>query len=80
MSERKDLSILIPALNEARNVESLIRAIDNAAEQLNLHFEILVIDGGSVDGTPDVAKSASSRVRILKEEKRGYGRAGILCR
>jgi dolichol-phosphate mannosyltransferase len=75
MSERKDLSILIPALNEAKNVEGLIRAIDAAAGKINLNFEIFVIDGGSVDGTPEVAASASSRVRVLKQEEKGYGRA-----
>jgi rSAM/selenodomain-associated transferase 2 len=46
------VSVIIPALNEAQNIESTI-----AATRRNYpsdEVEIVVVDGGSTDGTPDV--------------------------
>ncbi|MCI0415682.1 glycosyltransferase [bacterium] len=70
-----DLSIIIPALNEAKNIGGLVSALDIVASQLGLSFEILLIDGGSTDGTPSAAVSASKYVRVLTQQERGYGRA-----
>jgi glycosyltransferase involved in cell wall biosynthesis len=61
-------SIIIPALNEAENIEAVILC----AAQSNAQ-EILVIDGGSTDGTPAVSKAAGAKV--IHEDRRGYGQA-----
>jgi glycosyltransferase involved in cell wall biosynthesis len=70
-----DLSIIIPALNEANNIGILLQEIDSAARELGIRFEILVIDGGSTDKTRETAAFASNSVRVLKQEKPGYGGA-----
>ncbi len=46
------VSVIIPALNEAENIQSTIAAArrDYRPEEV----EIIVIDGGSTDGTPDL--------------------------
>jgi rSAM/selenodomain-associated transferase 2 len=52
------ISVIVPALNEASSIESVLRsAVDEDAE-------ILVVDGGSTDGT--LEKAAACGARILK--------------
>lgn len=46
------LSVIIPALNEAKNLPKTLAAIGSSDD-----IEIIVVDGGSQDETVDVAKS-----------------------
>ena len=47
------ISVIIPTLNEAENI---LQTIENVRRQ-DQSAEIVVADGGSVDGTPDLARS-----------------------
>lgn len=49
------LTIIIPALNAARHLPQCLQAIAGAAP-------ILVVDGGSSDGTPEVARCSGATV------------------
>ena len=50
----RELSIIIPILNEAKNVLLLIPEINKVRIKLNIKkFEILLIDDNSVDGTKE---------------------------
>lgn len=51
-------SVIIPALNEARTIASVVRFSKRDPETA----EVLVIDDGSVDGTPELAAEAGARV------------------
>jgi glycosyltransferase involved in cell wall biosynthesis len=62
------VAVVIPTLNEAESIEAVIREIPRAV----VH-EIIVADGGSRDGTADLARRAGARVIV--PEGRGYGRA-----
>jgi rSAM/selenodomain-associated transferase 2 len=57
------VSIVIPTRDEA-NV--LTRTLDHLAE-LPGRFEVTVVDGGSEDGTPDIAQAHPLRPRILQQ-------------
>ena len=77
MSETLDLSVVVPAYNRAGLIA---RALDSVAAQTVLPREIVVVDDGSSDGTPDVvaswAESAPLPVNlIVSPENRGVGAA-----
>ena len=55
-----NVSIIIPAYNEAGNIGNVITAIHGRPE-LN-GFEILVVDDGSTDGTAQAAEAAGAKV------------------
>ena len=61
-------SVIIPALNE---VESIAQVLSNIPEDFGA--EVLVVDGGSKDGTVAIAESAGARV--IHEPRLGYGMA-----
>jgi mycofactocin glycosyltransferase len=61
---RPIVSVIIPARNEARSVARLIRAVlDQAPEGWTV--EVLLVDDGSTDDTPAVARAAGARVLEL---------------
>lgn len=70
---RPDLSIVIPALDEAGNIGELVRRCLATLEGLEATHEIFVIDGGSKDATVDEARAAGARTALQTEP--GYGGA-----
>jgi dolichol-phosphate mannosyltransferase len=48
------LSIIVPTVNEAANLPLLVERIHTALSRLRLTYEVLIIDEGSSDGTPEV--------------------------
>ncbi len=62
------ITVLIPVLNEADNIGRVIADIPQ-----DLNAQIVVVDNGSTDGTPKIAKQAGATV--LYESRRGYGSA-----
>jgi dolichol-phosphate mannosyltransferase len=68
-----DLTVLVPVLNERENVAELLPRLDGVLRQLGCSTEVLVVDGGSKDGTADVAKTLG--VRVLVQRSPGYGGA-----
>jgi glycosyltransferase involved in cell wall biosynthesis len=62
------VAIVIPTLNEAGSIG---RVLDDIPASLGA--EVLVVDGGSSDGTREIAGQRGARV--ILERRRGYGRA-----
>lgn len=81
------VSVVIPALNEAGNIANAVKVTKEALEKHgSVDFEIILIDGGSGDGTPkimDELGSADSRIRVGPHIKsRGLGHSvthGFSC-
>lgn len=68
------VSVIIPTLNEADGITSVMREIPHQAlAQLGFDTDILVVDGGSTDGTVELAQQA--RAKVVYEPQSGYGRA-----
>lgn len=70
-----DLSVILPVINERDNLRALIPRLREIAEAFHLNQEIIVIDGGSTDGTREAAEELGARV--VGERRRGY--AGALA-
>jgi dolichol-phosphate mannosyltransferase len=68
-----DLTVLVPVLNERENVEQLLPRTAAVLTALGCTYELLVVDGGSTDGTEDAARAAGARV--LRQTLPGFGGA-----
>ena len=68
-----DLSIIIPALNEAGNIGPLVTRCRGVIARLGVTAEIIVVDGGSTDNT--VAEAEQAGGRVMPQVGRGYGGA-----
>jgi dolichol-phosphate mannosyltransferase len=68
-----DLSVVIPALNEAENLKSLLPLIQQVVSELGVAAEIIVVDGGSADETEGLVKGLNAL--LVHQTERGYGGA-----
>jgi glycosyltransferase involved in cell wall biosynthesis len=71
--ERGRVSVVIPCLNEAENIERCVAAARDALEGAGLAGEVLVVDNASEDESAELARGAGARV--VHEPRRGYGSA-----
>src|SRR5580698_1717394 len=67
------LSVVIPCLNEAENIELCVTAAINAIASAKISGEVIVCDNGSIDGSAELAELAGAHV--VHEPARGYGNA-----
>jgi rSAM/selenodomain-associated transferase 2 len=67
------LSVVVPALNEAAGIAA---ALDALAGLRAAGHEVLVIDGGSDDGTPDLAAPRADRVAAAPRGRASQMNAG----
>jgi glycosyltransferase involved in cell wall biosynthesis len=63
------ISIVIPTLNEAKNLPLLLPRIPSWV------YEVIVVDGCSRDNTVEVARQLRPDIRIVMEQRRGKGAA-----
>ena len=72
-------SPLVTVITPVRNRPELVRrAIESVQQQTLADWELVVVDDGSTDSTPDVVRDimdADSRVRLIQSEHRGVGAA-----
>ncbi|MEM4254082.1 MAG: polyprenol monophosphomannose synthase [Candidatus Woesearchaeota archaeon] len=74
----KLVSIVIPTYNESRNLPLLIPRIDKAMQKARMHYECIVVDDNSSDGTYEIAKKLSKKYNVrvfLRTNERGLSSA-----
>src|SRR5215472_38687 len=71
-----EVSVIIPTFNRRPMV---IEAIQSVLAQREVRFELIVVDDGSTDGTPDAVEgaleNAATPVRLIQTERRGVAAA-----
>ncbi len=67
------VSVVIPCLNEAENIETCVRAAREAIARMGVPGEVVVADNDSEDDSARLAEQAGARVVL--ERRRGYGSA-----
>ncbi len=67
------VSVVIPCLNEAENIEVCVTAALGALKDGAINGEVLVVDNASEDDSAALAAAAGARV--VSEPRRGYGSA-----
>jgi glycosyltransferase involved in cell wall biosynthesis len=63
------VSVVIPALNEERNLPHVFAALPEGID------EVILVDGGSVDGTVAVARQLRPDVVVVQQTRTGKGNA-----
>ena len=65
------VSVVIPTLNEARNIRHVLATLPDEV------FEVVVVDGGSTDGTVEAARAFRPDVRVVRQPRTGKGDAMV---
>jgi glycosyltransferase involved in cell wall biosynthesis len=74
MAEETFLSLVIPCYNEQENVDVLLTRVDAALAVLGKPFEVLLIDDGSTDQTPQLLADGLKKypwLRVIRMAKNG---------
>jgi len=72
------LTVIMPALNEEKNISQAIDDTLSAFKKLNIEGEIIVINDGSIDNTPNIVKNKINeypdKIRMITHDKpKGIG-------
>lgn len=59
------ISIVIPMFNEARHIGRTLLAAQKAANAANIDCELIVVDNGSSDDGPQIARAFGARVLLM---------------
>ncbi len=75
---RPRVSLIAPMLNEAAYIPELVS--DLAAQDIDEPFEVVVADGGSTDGSPELLRAEAARAGVpvtVLENPKGHASAGL---
>jgi glycosyltransferase involved in cell wall biosynthesis len=75
-----DLSIVIPMYNEAENVEATLNQVEEALASFQGGYEIIAVNDGSADRTPEILERVASKNRKVKvvSHSKNFGRGMAL--
>ncbi len=74
----KEVSVVIPCLNEEKGVGVCISKILEVFSEFEIDGEIIIVDNGCTDNTVEVVKTFSDlddRIKIVSQPIKGYGNA-----
>ena len=61
-AESPEVSVIVPTLNEEEHIGLLLSSLRN---QSLMDYEVLIVDGGSVDNTSDIAGQYGAKVIVI---------------
>ncbi|MFA4955521.1 MAG: dolichyl-phosphate beta-glucosyltransferase [Candidatus Methanoperedens sp.] len=74
-----EVSIVLPAYNEAKRMEDTVERTAAALREISSSFEIIIAEDGSKDGTDRICESLAKKYDFVKhlhsQERQGRGRA-----
>ncbi len=70
-----EVSIVIPAYNEAEAIEEVVRGAIDVMRAADLKYEIIVVDDGSVDRTAQIVRKIEDVKLLQHPYHKGVGRA-----
>lgn len=75
-----EISVIMPAYNEGEHLYKNIRETQKVFEELNILYEIVIVDDGSSDNTLEEAKRAANESDniIVRSHRRNYGKGRTL--
>lgn len=71
----EEASIIIPTYNEKEGIFQVIESLRSLKKRCGNHWEIIVVDDGSTDGTSEMIRDIQDIVLIRHPFNRGYGAA-----
>ena len=74
------VSLVIPCYNEQENVPTLLSRVEASMDQIGRPYEVLIVDDGSTDQTPQMlaaAKQSKPWLRVLRMGKNSGQSAGF---
>lgn len=76
-----DVSVVVPIYNEVDSIPQLIEAIASSFENTELSYEIICVDDGSSDGSPELLTQLASTRTDLKAIlfRRNYGQTPAMA-
>jgi glycosyltransferase involved in cell wall biosynthesis len=75
MNALPKISVVVPSFNQAKYLELTLRSI---IDQNYPNLELIVIDGGSTDGSPDIISRYENRIKFWCSEPDGGQTHGIV--
>lgn len=71
------LSVVIPVYNEKDNIEPMLNAIKDALK--GIQYEVIFVDDGSSDGTPDIINEHATKNIRLVQFQRNFGQTSAMA-
>ena len=80
MSNKLDISVVVPLYNEEESLPELVAWIDRVAQENKLSYEVIMVDDGSSDNSWAVVEQLKERYPAIKGIRfaRNYGKSAAL--
>ena len=80
MSNKLDISVVVPLYNEEESLPELVAWIDRVAQENKLSYEVIMVDDGSSDNSWAVVEQLKERYSAIKGIRfaRNYGKSAAL--
>jgi glycosyltransferase involved in cell wall biosynthesis len=75
------LSVVVPIYNEVESLPHLIDEINKSLQAIEMDYEIICVDDGSIDGSPNILRQLTQQYPALKAVllRRNYGQTPAMA-